>query len=39
VSLATVLFVAVYNKNLLSSDKVPATWDGFLRPPISREGR
>jgi hypothetical protein len=32
VTLATVLFVAVYNKNLLSSDKVPATWDGFLRP-------
>ena len=32
VSLATVLFVAVYNKNLLSADKVPTTWDGFLRP-------
>jgi ABC-type Fe3+ transport system substrate-binding protein len=32
VSLATVLFVAVYNKNLLSSDRVPASWDGFLRP-------
>ena len=32
VSLATVLFVAAYNKNLLSADKVPSTWDGFLRP-------
>jgi ABC-type Fe3+ transport system substrate-binding protein len=32
VSLATVLFVTVYNKNLLTADKVPATWDGFLRP-------
>jgi ABC-type Fe3+ transport system substrate-binding protein len=32
VSLATVLFVAVYNKNLLTGDRVPATWDGFLRP-------
>ena len=34
VSLATVLFVAVYNKSLLSSDKVPTTWDGFLRPEL-----
>jgi len=32
VSLATVLFVGAYNKNLLSADKVPTTWDGFLRP-------
>jgi spermidine/putrescine-binding protein len=32
VSLATVLFVAAYNKNLLPGDKVPTTWDGFLKP-------
>ena len=32
VSLATVLFVGAYNKNLLPADKVPTTWDGFLRP-------
>jgi len=32
VSLATVLFVGAYNKNLLSADKVPTTWDGFLKP-------
>jgi iron(III) transport system substrate-binding protein len=32
VSLATVLFVAAHNKNLLPTDKVPTTWDGFLRP-------
>lgn len=32
VSLATVLFVGAYNKNLLAVDKVPTTWDGFLRP-------
>jgi iron(III) transport system substrate-binding protein len=32
VSLATVLFVAAYNKNLLPADKVPTTWDGFLKP-------
>jgi len=32
VSLATVLFVAAYNKNLLSADKVPTAWEGFLRP-------
>jgi ABC-type Fe3+ transport system substrate-binding protein len=32
VSLATVLFVAAYNKNLLPADKVPNTWDGFLKP-------
>jgi hypothetical protein len=32
VSLATVLFVAAFNKNLLPADKVPTTWDGFLKP-------
>ncbi|HWP59102.1 MAG TPA: extracellular solute-binding protein [Candidatus Acidoferrales bacterium] len=32
VSLATIFFVAVYNKNVLTADKVPDTWDGFLRP-------
>ena len=32
VSLATVLFVGAYNKNLLPADKVPTTWDGFLKP-------
>ena len=32
VSLATVLFVGAYNKNLLPADKVPSTWDGFLKP-------
>jgi len=34
VSLATVLFVTAYNKNLLSADKVPTTWDGFLKPEL-----
>ena len=32
VSLATVLFVAAHNKNMLPADKVPTTWDGFLKP-------
>src|SRR5919108_1477478 len=32
VSLATVLFVGAYNKNLLPADKVPTTWEGFLKP-------
>ena len=32
VSLATVLFVTAYNKNMLPADKVPTTWDGFLKP-------
>jgi ABC-type Fe3+ transport system substrate-binding protein len=32
VSLATALFVAVHNTNLISADKVPGTWEGFLNP-------
>ena len=35
VSLATVLFVGAYNKNMLPADKVPTTWDGFLKPEFN----
>ncbi|MBI2986436.1 MAG: extracellular solute-binding protein [Deltaproteobacteria bacterium] len=32
VSLATALFVVAYNKNLISAEKVPNSWEDFLKP-------
>ncbi len=32
IAIATVAHVVVYNKKLISADKVPDTWEGFLKP-------
>jgi hypothetical protein len=32
VALASTLYAVAYNKNLLSPDKLPATWEDFLKP-------
>ena len=34
VSKSTQVAVAAYNKKLISADKVPTTWEGFLRPDL-----
>jgi ABC-type Fe3+ transport system substrate-binding protein len=34
VSKGSQLAVAAYNKKLISGDKVPTTWEGFLRPDL-----
>jgi len=34
VSKSTQVAVAAYNKKLLSADKVPTTWEGFLKPEL-----
>jgi ABC-type Fe3+ transport system substrate-binding protein len=35
VSKGTQVAVAAYNKKLIAADKVPTTWEGFLRPELS----
>jgi len=34
VSKSTQVAVAAYNKKLIAADKVPTTWEGFLRPDL-----